>query len=152
MFNMVSASGGARWIAVCFAVLFAAACAQTKPDGLATNVKPGTGQDFVVNVGDRVFFEEDQSTLNSQGQATLANQAKWLNRYSSTRSPWKAMLMSAVPASTTSRLVQDVHRPLAITSYPRVFLPPGSKRFRTAKNGRWPFVTTTAAGLRTGGR
>ncbi|GAA0776637.1 peptidoglycan-associated lipoprotein Pal [Roseibium denhamense] len=73
---------GARWIAVCFAVLFAAACAQTKPDGLSSNVTPGTGQDFVVNVGDRVFFEEDQSVLNAQGQATLANQAKWLNRYS----------------------------------------------------------------------
>ncbi len=76
------AGQGARWIAVCFVLLFAAACAQTKPDGLASNVKPGTGQDFVVNVGDRVFFEEDQSVLNAKGQATLAGQAKWLNRYS----------------------------------------------------------------------
>lgn len=84
MFKREYATQGARWIAVCFAVLFLAACAQNKPDGLSSNVnaKPGTGQDFVVNVGDRVFFEEDQSVLNSQGQATLANQAKWLNRYS----------------------------------------------------------------------
>ncbi|EAV45662.1 peptidoglycan-associated lipoprotein Pal [Roseibium aggregatum] len=82
MFMSLNAGRSARWIAVCFAVLFAAACAQTKPDGLSSNVKPGTGQDFVVNVGDRVFFEEDQSVLNAQGQATLANQAKWLNRYS----------------------------------------------------------------------
>ena len=82
MFNKENAGQGARWIAVCFVILFAAACAQTKPDGLASNVKPGTGQDFVVNVGDRVFFEEDQSVLNAQGQATLAGQAKWLNRYS----------------------------------------------------------------------
>ncbi|MEE4014442.1 peptidoglycan-associated lipoprotein Pal [Roseibium sp. FZY0029] len=82
MFKSFNAGRSARWIAVCFAVLFVAACAQNKPDGLSSNVKPGTGQDFVVNVGDRVFFEEDQSVLNAQGQATLANQAKWLNRYS----------------------------------------------------------------------
>jgi len=82
MFKREYAGQGARWIVICFALLFAAACAQTKPDGLASNVKPGTGQDFVVNVGDRVFFEEDQSVLNSQGQSTLAGQAKWLNRYS----------------------------------------------------------------------
>ena len=81
MFKSLNAGRGARWIAVCFVVLFAAACAQNKPDGLSSNVKPGTGQDFVVNVGDRVFFEEDQSVVTSQGQATLANQAKWLNRY-----------------------------------------------------------------------
>ncbi|MEP3049155.1 MAG: peptidoglycan-associated lipoprotein Pal [Roseibium sp.] len=82
MFERLNIAAGGRWIAICFAVLLAAACAQTKPDGLATNVKPGTGQDFVVNVGDRVFFEEDQSTINAQAQATLGNQAKWLNRYS----------------------------------------------------------------------
>ena len=82
MLERVNAALSARWIAVCFAALLAAACAQTNPDGLTGNVKPGTGQDFVVNVGDRVFFEEDKSTLNAQGQATLANQAKWLSRYS----------------------------------------------------------------------
>nr|WP_247646293.1 peptidoglycan-associated lipoprotein Pal [Labrenzia sp. VG12] len=62
--------------------MFVAACAQTRTDGPTSNVKPGTGQDFVVNVGDRVFFEEDQSVLNAQGQTTLASQAKWLSRYS----------------------------------------------------------------------
>lgn len=73
-----------RWIVMCFAVLMVAACTQTKPEGLSssTNVKPGTGQDFVVNVGDRVYFDEDQSILNAQGQATLNGQAKWLARYS----------------------------------------------------------------------
>ncbi|MCV0427333.1 MAG: peptidoglycan-associated lipoprotein Pal [Roseibium sp.] len=82
MFKREIAARSARWIAVCFAVLLAAACAQNKTDGLSSNVTPGTGQDFVVNVGDRVFFEEDQSTLNSQGQSTLSNQAKWLNKFS----------------------------------------------------------------------
>ncbi|TYC52045.1 peptidoglycan-associated lipoprotein Pal [Rhodobacterales bacterium] len=86
MFKRVNAALGARWIAVLFTVMFVAACANNPnnpndPNGLASNVRPGTGQDFVVNVGDRVFFEEDQSVLNSQAQTTLAGQAKWLNRY-----------------------------------------------------------------------
>ncbi|NVK33260.1 MAG: peptidoglycan-associated lipoprotein Pal [Rhodobacteraceae bacterium] len=64
-------------------VMLVAACAQTQPDGLQGNgVAPGTGQDFVVNVGDRVFFDEDQSTLNAAAQSTLSKQAAWLGRYS----------------------------------------------------------------------
>jgi peptidoglycan-associated lipoprotein len=43
---------------------------------------PGSAQDFVVNAGDRVFFETDSTDLTSTGQATLDKQAEWLNRYS----------------------------------------------------------------------
>ncbi|MGA3062720.1 MAG: peptidoglycan-associated lipoprotein Pal [Methylocystis sp.] len=42
---------------------------------------PGSAQDFVVNVGDRVFFETDSTELTSTAQATLDKQAEWLNRY-----------------------------------------------------------------------
>ncbi|MET0745014.1 MAG: peptidoglycan-associated lipoprotein Pal, partial [Microvirga sp.] len=42
---------------------------------------PGTAQDFVVNVGDRVFFETDQTDLNPTAVATLDKQAQWLARY-----------------------------------------------------------------------
>ncbi len=42
---------------------------------------PGSGQDFVVNVGDRVFFDSDSSEINASGQGTLDKQAQWLNRY-----------------------------------------------------------------------
>src|SRR5690349_7790039 len=42
---------------------------------------PGSQQDFVVNVGDRVFFESDQSDLTTQARATLDKQAQWLTRY-----------------------------------------------------------------------
>jgi peptidoglycan-associated lipoprotein len=71
------------------AVLLLAACA-SKPagSGLAGGAmgaggaaSPGSQQDFVVNVGDRVFFEEDQSDLTSTAQATLAQQARWLQSY-----------------------------------------------------------------------
>lgn len=84
MLNLANYSRALRAMATGALVMLVAACAQTQPDGLQGNgnVPPGTGQDFVVNVGDRVFFEEDQSTINSQAQATLSKQAMWLNRYS----------------------------------------------------------------------
>ena len=39
---------------------------------------PGSQQDFVVNVGDRVFFETDSTELTPQSRATLDKQAQWL--------------------------------------------------------------------------
>ncbi len=42
---------------------------------------PGSPQDFVVNVGDRVFFETDSTDLTATAQSTLDKQAEWLNRY-----------------------------------------------------------------------
>jgi peptidoglycan-associated lipoprotein len=43
---------------------------------------PGSQQDFVVNVGDRVFFETDSSELTPTSRATLDKQAQWVNTYS----------------------------------------------------------------------
>src|SRR6478609_7141069 len=42
---------------------------------------PGSAQDFVVNVGDRVFFETDSTDLTPTATATLDKQAGWLQRY-----------------------------------------------------------------------
>ncbi|MCS5595895.1 MAG: peptidoglycan-associated lipoprotein Pal [Alphaproteobacteria bacterium] len=42
---------------------------------------PGTQQDLVVNIGDRVFFGYDRYDLNAEAQATLGMQADWLNRH-----------------------------------------------------------------------
>jgi peptidoglycan-associated lipoprotein len=66
------------------ASLAVSACANKPNDqvGAAGAAVPGSQQDFVVNVGDRVFFESDQSTLTPQARATLDNQAQWLSRYS----------------------------------------------------------------------
>ena len=44
---------------------------------------PGTQEDFVVNVGDRVFFEFDKSDLQPEARTTLERQAFWLRRYPS---------------------------------------------------------------------
>ncbi len=43
--------------------------------------KPGTQEDLVVNVGDRVFFALNQSDLSSEARATLDRQAAWLKKY-----------------------------------------------------------------------
>jgi peptidoglycan-associated lipoprotein len=76
---------GARLIALIGAVLFIAACAQnpsaTDQAGAGAMATPGSAQDFVVNVGDRVFFETDSSELTPQARSTLDKQAQWLNQY-----------------------------------------------------------------------
>ena len=46
---------------------------------------PGTQEDLVVNVGDRVFFGLDKSDLSSEAQATLDRQAAWLKKYGSVK-------------------------------------------------------------------
>jgi peptidoglycan-associated lipoprotein len=63
--------------------LAAAACANrpNDPQAGAGSATPGSQQDFVVNVGDRVFFESDSSELTSQSIATLEKQAQWLQIY-----------------------------------------------------------------------
>ena len=77
---------GAKFAAMIVAGLSLAACANnpTLTDanaGLAGSAAPGSAQDFVVNVGDRVFFESDSSELTPQSIAILDKQAQWLGRY-----------------------------------------------------------------------
>ena len=87
------------FIAVC-AVLFLAACSsdpepapplavQTPPPPVAeptrvappSTIVPGSIADFEQNVGDRVFFDYDSSTLDQTDRDTLGRQAAWLNRF-----------------------------------------------------------------------
>ncbi|MEC5289237.1 peptidoglycan-associated lipoprotein Pal [Aurantimonas sp. C2-6-R+9] len=49
--------------------------------GVGGSAAPGTSQDFTVNVGDRVFFDTDSSSIRADAQQTLARQAQWLNQY-----------------------------------------------------------------------
>jgi peptidoglycan-associated lipoprotein len=73
----------AKFAVFVVAALAVAGCAskpgdQSQASGAAT---PGSQQDFVVNVGDRVFFETDSSELTAQSRATLDKQAQWLQLY-----------------------------------------------------------------------
>jgi peptidoglycan-associated lipoprotein len=63
------------------------ACAHNNPDALAAGAGyaatgPGSVQEFNQSVGDRVFFDTDQTDLSAANQATLDKQAAWLNQYS----------------------------------------------------------------------
>jgi peptidoglycan-associated lipoprotein len=86
---------GLRLAAVLALTLAAAACSG-KTDELAGGAggpggaggygrggpaTPGSAQEFAQNVGDRVFFESDQTDLTPTAVATLDKQAQWLSSY-----------------------------------------------------------------------
>ena len=79
-----------RRLSLIAGLLLLAACAQnpeqkatTGGGGTATasNIVPGSPQDFQQNVGDRVFFDFDKSVIKPEGQTTLQRQADWLKKY-----------------------------------------------------------------------
>jgi peptidoglycan-associated lipoprotein len=89
MTRMTGMLRNARLAVALAAGLALAACASqaTNQAGMAAAGAPGSQQDFVVNVGDRVFFETDSTELTPQARGTLDKQAQWLqtyNRYSFT--------------------------------------------------------------------
>ena len=47
--------------------------------------RPGTQEDLVVNVGDRVFYAFDKSDLTPEARATLDRQAAWLKKYATVK-------------------------------------------------------------------
>lgn len=53
--------------------------------GGAGTATPGSQEDLVQNVGDRVFFELASSTLSPEARATLDKQAAWLAQYPQNR-------------------------------------------------------------------
>ena len=46
------------------------------------SVLPGSQEDLIVNVGDRVFFGYDSSDLDADAQELLQDQVAWLKQYS----------------------------------------------------------------------
>lgn len=89
---------GTRLLSLFAAMLLVAACAtneptietkppigtgDTKTGTEVDSVVPGSKKEFVVTVGDRVFFDTDQSSLSAEARNSLDNQAAWLNQYTS---------------------------------------------------------------------
>jgi peptidoglycan-associated lipoprotein len=76
-----------RAAALVVLVVAVAACSRNGAGGTGVgNLGPGGGapgsqQEFLVSVGDRVFFETDSSNLTPTAIATLDKQAAWLNQY-----------------------------------------------------------------------
>jgi peptidoglycan-associated lipoprotein len=87
MTTVIQSARGTIVAAMLIAAFGLAACAN-KPEGpnasasAAGVAAPGSAQDFVVNVGDRVFFETDSTEITVQGRGTLDKQAQWLTTYS----------------------------------------------------------------------
>lgn len=83
-----------RFVSVLAALLLLAAC-ETSPSGTGgaggaggaaggvSAPRPGTAEDFVVNVGDRVFFDFDKYNLKPEARDVLQRQATWLKKYPS---------------------------------------------------------------------
>ena len=49
--------------------------------GLAGAARPGSQEDLVANIGDRVFFDTDSSVVRSDQRTTLDRQARWMQQY-----------------------------------------------------------------------
>jgi peptidoglycan-associated lipoprotein len=72
------------------AVALLAACshpatqpAATGAGSNAAGIVPGSQEDLVANVGDRVFYDFNTSGLRADAKATLDKQAAWLGKYGS---------------------------------------------------------------------
>ena len=88
MTSLFSGGRAVRFAAALACTLALGACAKDQNAdangsgfGAGGAATPGSAQDFVVNVGDRVFFESDSTDLTPTATATLDKQAAWLQRY-----------------------------------------------------------------------
>ncbi len=83
-----------RFLSIFAAVALVAACESAPEDTGAKagggqapataakpSIVPGSEQDFIANVGDRVFFDFDKYNLRSDAKASLDKQVAWLKKY-----------------------------------------------------------------------
>jgi peptidoglycan-associated lipoprotein len=98
--------GAARLALIAVATISLAACATKKPSGydsgtttpgtttpgttytppkgpgpVTSSLVPGSTQDFVINVGDFVYFDFDSYTIRDDAMPVLDAQAAWLRQY-----------------------------------------------------------------------
>ena len=87
MISSLTTPRALKFAAVLALALGGAACSSNRTadafgaGGAGGAATPGSVQDFAVNVGDRVFFETDQTSLTPQAVATLDRQVQWLGQY-----------------------------------------------------------------------
>ena len=149
-----------KFAAAIVLALGAAACSSNKDAGRRGRrfrgrgaATPGSAQDFVVNVGDRVFFETDQTDLTPTATATLDKQAQWLLALSEihlpdrrpcgrARHPRIQLLALGPPRPERARLPRCPAASRATASAP----------CPTARSVRSRSATTSPAGRRTAAR
>jgi peptidoglycan-associated lipoprotein len=85
MRSLTPTVGILRSFALVALVIVLAACSRNPTTGVGNlgpnGGPPGSQQEFLVTVGDRVFFTTDSSELSPTGISTLDKQAAWLDRY-----------------------------------------------------------------------
>lgn len=84
--KMMSTVNAVRFSAIILTALAITGCAKHPANiagaAWANGSAPGSQQDFVVDVGDRVFFDTNSSELSDRARETLDKQAQWLDHYS----------------------------------------------------------------------
>lgn len=85
------------------------------PVGGGVNVQPGSNEDFIVNVGRRVFFTEGSAQLTNIARATLDNQAAWLKRFPT----WSAKIQGFAddPGADAANTALSQQRADAVMAY-----------------------------------
>ncbi|MBR0681460.1 peptidoglycan-associated lipoprotein Pal [Roseomonas eburnea] len=78
-----------RLLGAVAALALVAACSSTDQNAAATGaggtIRPGSQEDLVANVGDRVFFDFDRSSIRADQRPVLQRQAEWMGRYADVR-------------------------------------------------------------------
>jgi peptidoglycan-associated lipoprotein len=82
-FKALGAFAGLALLAACSSSPTATNTATGAGASTAPGAAPGSEQDLVANVGDRVFYAFNHSDLSSDSDATLGRQAAWLAKYPS---------------------------------------------------------------------
>jgi peptidoglycan-associated lipoprotein len=82
-FKILVACAGLALLAACSSKPTASTASNGSGAMTTPGAAPGSEQDLVANVGDRVFFDFNQSTLSSDADATVGRQAAWLAKYPS---------------------------------------------------------------------
>ena len=142
-----------KLVAVLGMALSMAACASKNPlDGnaMASAATPGSQQDFVVNVGDRVFFESDQSELSPQATATLDRQIQWLQTYN--RYAFTIEGHADERGTREYNIALGARRAQSVRAYMTshgIDAQPACARSPTARSVRSRSATTSPAGRRT---
>ncbi|GGC66749.1 OmpA family protein [Chelatococcus reniformis] len=85
------------------------------PVGSGADVPPGSNEDFIVNVGRRVYFKEGSAELDDTARVTLDNQAAWLAKFPR----WNAKIQGFAddPGSDEQNRALGLRRADAVKAY-----------------------------------
>jgi peptidoglycan-associated lipoprotein len=111
------------------------------PVGGGINVAAGSNEDFIVNVGRRLYFREGSAELSDEAKITVAKQAEWLSRYPQ----WKAKIEGFADEAGSAEFNRQIgmKRAEAVRTYlASQGIPAGRMRVKTFGNLKERMVNT----------